>query len=128
MNVKSRRGGEITVGKLLKYAALLLAAVLLIVGAYYGFMRNEPLPQDGSSAGFGLMLLERDAGLYVLAVTQDSPADRAEIHPGDYLLRAGEERLHTTAQLDALIDGAGDVLRLVLLREEQELTVQLSTR
>lgn len=117
-----------TVGKLLKYAALLLAAVLLIVGAYYGFMRNEPLPQDGSSAGFGLMLLERDAGLYVLAVAQDSPADRAEIHPGDYLLRAGEERLHTTAQLDALIDGAGDVLRLVLLREEQELTVQLSTR
>ena len=114
-------------GKRLMYSVLLLGALLLAFGVGQVFLGKEPLMQEGSSAGLGLMLLEKEPGLYVLAVTKDSQADRAEILPGDHLIRAGTEELRTLEQLEGLIDGA-DFLQLVLLREERELTVQLSPR
>ena len=87
------------------------------------------MPGD-SSAALGLMLLEKEPGrgLYVLAVTQESPADKAGIHPGDYLLLSGGSSLHTTAQLDALLDAAGGTLPLTLGRDGRQLEVTLNGR
>lgn len=106
--------------------ALLAAALLLALTLKGGRQEGALLP--GSSAGLGMMLLEKEQGLYVLAVTADSPAERADVRPGDYLVRAGEETLRSTAQLDALIDSDAGVLELCLKRNERELVIQLPTR
>lgn len=115
-----------------KICLIALAAVLVLAGGLlWQGLHQEAAPQTGAtSTALGLMLLEReaDAGLYVLAVTQESPADRAGIHPGDYLLQSEGVQLQTSAQLDALINAAQDVLPLTLRRDGQQLQVGLSTR
>lgn len=109
-----------------------LAAVLVLAGAaLWQGLHRETAPQPGTtSAALGLMLLEKEAGagLYVLAVTQESPADRAGIQPGDYLLQAENVTLQTSVQLDELIDTAQEVLPLTLRRNGQQLQVGLPTR
>lgn len=114
--------------RIIRWTVLLLALALLAAGIWHGVHPKEPVAAAGSSAGLGLMLLEREAGLYVLAVTQDSPADRAGIHPGDYLLRAAEQELWQVAALDALIDADPGRVTLELRRDDQLLQVALPTR
>ena len=111
-------------------AAVLVLAMLVIAGCLHGVRREVPTAPSGSSAGLGLMLLEKenDAGLYVLAVTQDSPADRAGVHPGDYLLRAGETELQKASQLDALLESGEGELLLTLRRDGKQLQLNLPTR
>lgn len=115
-----------------KGICIVVLVVLVLAGGMLlqGLHREEALPQGGSGAALGLMLLEKEPplGLYVLAVTQESPADKAGIHPGDYLLKSGDTPLQTAAQLDAMIDAAADVLPLTLGRDGQQLQVRLPTR
>ena len=67
-------------------------------------------------------------GLYICQVTPDSPAQRADIRPGDILVSvdgapiASQEAFQEkTAQLQP-----GNALQLTIFREEQELTVTLT--
>jgi len=117
-------------GKLLSCLALLLAGLLAAVGIYHALLPDAPLPAGNSGASLGLVLLEKEsgAGLYVLAVTQDSPADRADIHPGDTLLQVEKEAVATVAQLDALIDPARQSIQVLVRREEREMLIRLPTR
>lgn len=101
-------------------AAMVLAALL----CWHG-LRREENPAADSSAALGLMLLDREAGLYVLAVTQDSPADRAGIHPGDVLLKAADAPLHEPAQLDALLGGGQEAIPLELHRDGKNMQLML---
>lgn len=114
--------------KLLSCGALLLAGILLALGIYHACTPDEPLPTGDSSASLGLVLLEKEGGLYVLAVTQDSPADRADIRPGDYLLRAETENVTTVPQLDALITSARESIHVLLRRDGRELQIPLPIR
>lgn len=114
--------------KLLSCGALLLAGILLALGIYHACTPDAPLPTGNSSASLGLVLLEKENGLYVLAVTQDSPADRADIRPGDYLLRAETENVTTVPQLDALIAPARESIHVLLRRDGRELQIRLPIR
>lgn len=76
----------------------------------------------------GLVLLEDDAGLYVLGVIDGSRAGSAGILPGDRLTAARNTMLTTIAQLEDLLtvqDGMGPV-PLTLSRRDQTVTVNLS--
>lgn len=116
--------------KKFRWGVAVLLAALVVAGCLYGARQASPIPHGGSSAGLGLMLLEKetDAGLYVLAVTQDSPADRAGVHPGDYLLRAGDTDLQKASQLDELLETDEGELLLTLRRDGRKLQVRLPTQ
>jgi len=107
----------------------LAAVVALGAVAFRGLHREEKPRQGGSGAALGLMLLEKEhpRGLYVLAVTQESPADRAGVQPGDHLLQAEGVSLYTADELDEIIDGV-QVLSLTILRDGQQHRVALPTR
>lgn len=114
--------------RLIRYAALVLALVLLGVGLYHGMSRDDVLPADYSSAALGLMLLEKPDGLYVLAVTQDSPADRSGVQPGDYLVASGDEMLSDLARLEALLHEGRETVPLTLRRDGQSVRIILPAR
>ena len=109
-----------------------LAAVLVLVGSLlWQGLHREKAPTSGmTSAALGLMLLEKEsgAGLYVLAVTQESPADRAGVQPGDYLLRSGTVLLESSAQLDGMINEASGMLPITIRRGGEQLIIVLPGR
>lgn len=113
--------------RMLRYAALLSALLLIAAGVYQALCPDDGLRSERSGAALGLMLLNREQGLYVLAVTQDSPADRAGVLPGDYLLRADGEPLMDSDHLDAMLREDADELTLLLRRDQQELLLRLPT-
>ena len=92
---------------------VILAAALLCCAS---------LPADeeanaSSMADYGLMLLDSDSGVSVLAVRDRSPADKAGIQPGDILTSANDTPFATIEQLDALLlEDADRTLRLKLQR------------
>lgn len=110
----------------IRWAVLALAIALLVLGIHHGLHR-EDVPSAQGSAGIGIMLLETERGLYVLAVSEGSPADKAGVMPGDYVICADDVTLTESAQLDGLIEERG-ALQLHLKRGAQELTVGLRTR
>lgn len=114
--------------RMLRAVVLALALAMIAAGMIHSFRRADVPMSGGSSAALGIMLLEREKELYVLAVTQDSPADKAGIRPGDYLLRAGDVPLDSVAQLDALIDAAEHALSVRIRRSGQELLLHLSAQ
>lgn len=112
----------------IRAAVLLLALAVLAAGLVHIFREEDAPISGGSSAALGMMLLEREKGLYVLAVTQDSPADKADVHPGDYLLRVEEIALDSVEQLDELIDGAEKEIAVWVRRNGEELLLRLPSR
>ena len=114
-----------------RMVCIMAAVVLLLAGlAVWQVLHRQEAPQtEASGAALGLMLLEKETprGLYVLAVAQESPADKAGIHPGDYLLQAGDAQLETAAQLDELITST-EALPITLLRDSRKLNLTLPTR
>lgn len=111
--------------RIIRCAALLLAAVLLGLGMYYGFRQEDAAPAGSSSAALGLMLLEKGNGLYVLAVTQESPADKAGFLPGDVILLPGED---TVEALEELLAAGEENLPFTLRRDGRELQLTLPAR
>lgn len=107
---------------------ILLIAAAISVGLYMTLTRDASPAAEGSSAALGLMLLEKENGLYVLAVTQGSPADRSGVQPGDYLVAAGEARLNSMERLDDLLGGGAEAIPLTLHREGREMYIQLPMR
>lgn len=125
MGMNNPEGGN-PVRRIIRYLLLGLAALLLALGVYHGTRRAQPSVTVGTgSAALGLMLLDEPGGVYVLAVTEDSPADASGVQPGDYLLRAGEETLTSAESLDALLEGMQESIALTLRRNNAEITVIL---
>lgn len=114
--------------KAIRTLVLALALAVLAAGVFH-FFRAEDAPRPGgSSASLGLMLLEKEKGLYVLAVTQDSPAEKANFCPGDYLIRADGIALDSVTQLDEMIDAAQQELSVRIRRNGKEMLLHLPAR
>lgn len=108
---------------------LVLALCLLAGGAtlYHDFFVASPVENATRMAALGLMLLDSDSGVSVLAVRDGSPADRAGIQPGDVLLQADGSAITDTLQLEDLLAQAQRQMHLELRRNQEELlTLQLS--
>ncbi|MDD6049731.1 MAG: PDZ domain-containing protein [Clostridiales bacterium] len=106
-------------------AAVLL---LLLAGLSLGLRRDTPRPAETSSAALGLMLLEKEQGLYVLAVTQGTAADRADVHPGDMVIASGDSQATGLAWLDALLSSGQEAIPLTVQRNGKELHLLLPIR
>ena len=110
-------------------AAVMLAAAVL-AGLWITLpARRAALPGGSTSmAAMGLVLLEDDAGLYVLGVIDDGLASSAGICPGDRLTALRDTTLTTVAQFETLLadQERGLAFPLTLSRQEQSVTVSLT--
>ena len=73
------------------------------------------------------MLLDEDNGLFVLAITEYSPAWRAGFQAGDLLLFSGDTPLTSVLQLEAMISSAGGEVPVLLERSGRQLSLMLPT-
>ncbi len=110
---------------------LVLAALALAgLGVWHVIRESDALPGmeafQGSSgtAALGLVLVDEADGVYVLAVTSGSMAERAGVHPGDYLLTADGVPLTNAACLNEQAVQA-DTILLTVRREGQVVPVTL---
>lgn len=108
-----------------KVWAVILAIALALSGAglaCHALCREketEALPL--SSASLGLLLLEKDGSLLVLAVNEGSPAEKAGFLPGDYLIQLEATPLRSVAHLDELLyaSAADQPVLMEILREKK---------
>lgn len=112
-----------------KRLILIMAVALIAAGLSLAFLyapARENAAPPSRMTELGLMLLEED-GIYVLAVTDRSPACRAGIEPGDLLTEADGESLTEIAQLEAMLQHVpeGGALRLGLMRDGASMTLTL---
>lgn len=112
------------------WGLVLLVCVLAALGAGTALLRggDEPVTGTPGSEAAGLMLLEDEDGVYVLAVADQSPASHAGVEPGDYLLEAEGVAISTSAALDKAMQSSPDPLRLMLRRGDKILQVTLDCR
>lgn len=104
---------------------VLLLALCLLAGSAVLCLRllpGEPAETATRMAALGLMLLDSEEGISVLAVRDSSPADRAGILPGDVLLRADGTRVADILQLEALLAKAQRQMCLDVRRNDEETT------
>ena len=109
---------------------LMMATVMAVMGLALACLcspAQEHAASPSRMTELGLMLLEDEGGIYVLAVTDRSPACRAGIEPGDLLTGAGGESLTGIAQLEAMLQDVpqNGSLRLGLLRDGSPMTLTL---
>lgn len=114
--------------KWMRWAALAAALGLLALGLRFGLNRDAPISPEGSIASLGLMLLEKERGLYVLAVTQGSPAEKAGFCPGDMLIASQGESAAGIQWLEALLRTGEDSVPLTLRRDGEEMQLNLPVR
>lgn len=103
-----------------RWLAIVLAVLVLLgVGNLMHALLapSEETKPLTSAPEAGLLLVEEDGGLMVLAVRDDSAAARSGFHAGDLLLSSGDTALTSVAQLESLLLTA-DPLPLTLSREE----------
>ena len=113
-----------------KRLVLIMAVALIAAGLSLAFLyapARENAAPPSRMTELGLMLLEEEDGIYVLAVTDRSPACRAGIEPGDLLTEADGESLTEIAQLEAMLQHVpeGGALRLGLVRNGASMTLTL---
>lgn len=114
-----------------RWICWLIAAVIVLVSATVVAlsMRDVTDRQPGlDSASLGMLLLDAEDGVYVLAVSDRSPADLAGLQPGDCILFAGNSPLADSAALNELLQTGGERLTLTVLREERRLRLILPCR
>lgn len=114
----------------LRWGALALAALLLAWGAYHVLNQDaSPVyPAGEGSAALGMVLLDDEDCVYVLAVSDQSPAHQAGLRPGDYILSADGTRVSSVDALDALLEAGGETLEITIRRQNRELKVTLPCR
>lgn len=113
---------------LLALSGLLLGVLLLSCLHYNAPVPDTPEQPVTRSAELGLILLDENNGLFVLAVTEDSPASRAGFRPGDLLLQSGDIHLTTSTQLEKMLHTQQDTLSILLERNGLRLHLNLPTR
>ena len=109
---------------------LMMATVMAVMGLALACLYS-PAQEHAASPSrmteLGLMLLEDEGGIYVLAVTDRSPACRAGIEPGDLLTGVDGKSLTEIAQLEAMLQHVpeGGAMRLGLVRNGASMTLTL---
>lgn len=111
-----------------------LGALLLVVLGLSVLLPGLRAPEEDGAVSpldaLGLLLQEEDGALVVLAVMENSPADRCGIQPGDTLLALDDTPLSGIAGLDALLleradTGGRMTLRVLRLDSSLSLTLRL---
>lgn len=104
---------------------LLLIAGALILSAIISPAGNA---SPTTMADLGLLLLDDESGVSVLAVRDQSPAERAGILPGDILVTASGAAVRTVDQLDELLRSTtAQHIQLQIFRNENTtLPIQLA--
>lgn len=112
----------------LRWVVLALAAALGL-GLWFGWQKApvQPMRGNGGSVSLGLVLLNAEQGVYVLAVSEQSPAALAGLEPGDYILSAQGETLADIAALDAQLQRT-ELLELKVRRSDDVLEIRLPDR
>lgn len=114
---------------------LLIIMCMFLLAALPGGAGNGhtvPAPQRMITSdvflGIRTRVEERTHHLYVSEVAPDSPAARADIRNGDMILSVNGHKVYSREGLFLRMrhSGAGDVLRLVLRRGEEQLTVNVT--
>ncbi len=112
----------------MRRASIGLLAVVCVLAMAGLLLCRDTVPVDKApgTAALGLMLLDGETGVYVLAVTENSPADAAGIAPGDILLQAGGVQVVSAEQMDELARGEWASLPVTILRDDtqQRLTIR----
>lgn len=108
---------------------LAVAAALVLAGIAALSPRDVQthVPAGSSSASLGLMLLDGEDCVQVLAVTDQSPADYAGFQPGDCILRSGAAAVTTTEDFEQLLN-RGNTLECLVRRDGREMTLQIPFR
>lgn len=111
-------------------ALAVLAFALLAVSVFRCAARRAPSSLSGwdDSGDLGLVLLNDEQCVYVLAVSDQSPAHRAGVEPGDYILNANGLEIADTEALDALLQTAKTPLLLTIRRQGMELVLSIPNR
>ena len=107
-----------------------VVALIAVAAALPAFQpeAEEPAPARARcTAELGLMLLDEDNGLFVLAITEYSPAWRAGFQAGDLLLSSGDTQLTSVLQLESMIASAGGEVPVLLDRSGRQLSLVLPT-
>lgn len=112
----------------MRWAVLMLALLIMCLGLIHELHRDEAPPAGDSWAALGLMLLEQEPGLYVLAVAQGSPAERCGVQPGDYLVASQETPLVDLAALEVVLSGDEEAIPLTVRRNGGALELRLPAR
>ena len=102
---------------------LVLAFIIFLFGFWLGLppiiSQIDTLPTASAES----------AKVQVIAVRQDSPAEKVGILPGDYILQVGDEVVKTPDEVSEFTaSSAGRELTLLLLRKSDELTVKARPR
>lgn len=110
--------------------AIVLIVVVLLAVSCTLLLREEPQtrPAGRNSVGYGLVLLNEDERVYVLAVSEQSPADLSGLEPGDYITGVNGQAVTSMEALDDMLMGSPQAPALTVIRREQELSLTLSGR
>ncbi|MGN1018938.1 MAG: PDZ domain-containing protein [Aristaeellaceae bacterium] len=109
-------------------AAVAVIAVAAALPAFQPEQAEEESPAHAQrTAELGLMLLDEDNGLFVLAITEYSPAWRAGFQAGDLLLSSGDTPLTSVLQLEAMISSASGEMPVLLDRSGRQMSLMLPT-
>ena len=109
--------------------AILAAALLgLLLAGVLLHERPQDPPWAVDSAALGLLLLDAEEGVYVLAVSERSLADQAGLLPGDCILCAGDEALGEATGLNRLLEQGRERLPLTVRREDAVIRLELLCR
>jgi len=117
-----------------RYIVLLLCCPALMIAAVWITASLLPSPSevfpaewDGNPETLGLLLQENGDGLYVLAVWNDSPAQRAGVSPGDRLTGLNGRGFTSLGELEFLLSSCSPVtgVTLTALRNERPLLLPL---
>ena len=107
-----------------------VVALIAVAAALPAFQpeAEEPAPARARcTAELGLMLLDEDNGLFVLAITEYSPAWRAGFQAGDLLLSSGGTPLTSVLQLEAMISATSGEMPVLVDRSGKQMSLMLPT-
>ena len=126
---ENERKAAVDMRRRMRWILPVLTAVLLAFGLWCARMcrPSVPLNDGGGSASLGLVLLNAEQGVYVLAVSAQSTAELAGLEPGDYILSAQGEALGDITALDAQLQSSQE-LHLSVRRGDELLELLLPGR
>lgn len=112
-----------------RHLTMLLAAVMLCV-AGVGFWLTANTPADADVLGtddLGMMMIEDEDGLYILAVREGSTADRCGIRPGDLLFMMEDTSVREVEDIDLIMadSSAARGLDCMVLRKGELCPIRL---
>ncbi len=106
---------------------LLMIALMVSLALLAGCLK-QPQTAATDSAALGLLLLDAEDGVYVLAVSDRSPAHQAGLQPGDCLVLADGVPLESASAFNDLLPRGQETILLTVRRGGQELRLELPCR